>query len=105
MLEASTLISIRGRKRGEKLVGDFQTKEAALETDQWEIGDWIVQGVNKFEKQKGKQQVYDGGNANHGVRPRVPANCRLGCEAFPGSSLRKESTLKWSHFKEMAYLT
>ena len=23
---------------------------------------------------------------------------------FPDSSLRKESTLKWSHFKEMAYL-
>lgn len=89
--------------KGEKLVDDFRKRDAALEMDQWEIGDWIVQGVNKFEKQKGKQ-VYDEAERITGFDREYLQTVVWVVRRFPDSSLRKESTLKWSHFKEMAYL-
>ena len=89
-------------EKGEKLVGDFRTKDAALEMDQWKIGDWIVQGVDndKFEK----QQVYDKAMRITGFDREYLQTVVWVVRRFPNSSLRKESTLKWSHFKEMAYL-
>ena len=89
-------------ERGEKLVGDFQKRDAALEMNQWDIGDWIVQGVDKFEEQKGKQ-VYDEAMRVTGFDREYLQTVVWVVRRFP-SSLRKESTLKWSHFKEMAYL-
>ena len=59
--------------RGEKLVGDFRKRDAALEMNQWDIGDWIVQGVNKFEEQKGKQ-VYDEASES---RDSTASTCKL----------------------------
>jgi hypothetical protein len=92
------------KERGEELVGDFRTKDAALEMDQWKIGDWIVQGVDKFAEKKGKQQVYDEAMRITGFDREYLQTVVWVVRRFPVSSLRKESTLKWSHFKEMAYL-
>lgn len=92
------------KERGEKLVGDFQKQDAALDMDQWDIGDWIVQGVDKFAEQKGKKQVYDEAMRITGFDLGYLQTVVWVVRRFPDSSLRKESTLKWSHFKEMAYL-
>jgi hypothetical protein len=87
------------QKDGEGLIRSLRANEAALETNQWEIGDWIVEGVEQF----GKQKAYDAAEEITGFDRTYLQTVVWVVKRFD-SSLRKETKLKWSHFKELAYI-
>ncbi len=90
------------KEKGETLVNDFRKSEKTLETNQWAIGDWIVRGV---ENEKfGKEKAYDEAERITGFGREYLQTVVWVVNRFRDSSLRKDTRLKWSHFKELAYI-
>ncbi len=87
------------KEEGEALFQDFRTNEKNFETNQWEIGQWILDGVNEFSKQK----AYEAAHNITGFDREYLHTIVWVVKRFD-SSLRKETKLKWSHFKELAYI-
>jgi hypothetical protein len=88
------------QRQGEELVRLYQKTDAAFEAIQWHIGDWLVQGEKKFEK-----KAYAEAERITGWDRNYLYNVVWVVKRFAaGSSLRKETTLKWSHFKELAWI-
>jgi len=84
------------KRQGEDLVRSYEKTNASLEATQWDIGDWIVRG-EKFEK----KAYAEAERITGWDRPYLYTVVWV-VKRFPDSSLRKETTLKWSHFKELA---
>lgn len=89
----------RWKLQGESLVKGLRDNEERIETNQWEIGDWIVRGEGFGEKAYAEAERLTGFDRNYLY------NVVWVVKRFPlGSSLRKETDLKWSHFKELAWI-
>ena len=90
------------KEDGEALLCEFRNNERTLETNQWEIGDWLIKGVeNKKFVQK---EAYDAAEQITGYDRTYLQTVVWVVGRFRDPSLLKESTLKWSHFKELAYI-
>jgi hypothetical protein len=88
---------IEWKKQGEKLVHRLNAHEEGLELSQWRIGDWLVQGEKEFH-----EKTYEAAEAITGWSRGTLYNVVWAVGKFPTSSLRSETKLKWSHFKELA---
>jgi hypothetical protein len=88
------------KDEGVHLWAVFRGNEAGLETSQWDIGDWIVRGMEHFEREK----VYEQAEQIFKFDEEYLQTVVWVVKRFPDSSLRKETNLKWSHFKELAYI-
>jgi hypothetical protein len=86
-------------KMGEQIVRTYRTTDKALETCQWEIGDWLVTGETGFGK-----KAYDEAERITGFERASLYNIVWVVRKFPRvpNSLRSETNLTWSHFKELA---
>jgi hypothetical protein len=88
-------------QEGQDLFLRLQRTEAAHELSQWEIGDWLHKGVK--EKPRAEQgRAYDAAERITGWSRATLHNIVSVVGRFPTDSLRSETTLKWSHFKELA---
>lgn len=85
------------KQKGTELTSKYNETDAALETSQWLIGDWLLDG-ERFGKQKAYAEAAEitGWTIDH-LYTVVWVVKR-----FRDISLRKETKLKWSHFKELA---
>jgi len=78
------------------LVRELRATENNLEVKQWDIGDWILQGV-EFDK----KAAYAAAKKITGWSQGTLYNIVWVTRKFP-NSLRSETKLTWSHFKELA---
>ena len=85
------------KQNGKDLFRIYEKTGAALETNQWDLGDWIVKGETQF----GKMRAYDEAEQLTSW-PRSYLYTVVWVVKRLPVSLRKEATLKWSHFKELA---
>jgi|SRR5580704_13348170 hypothetical protein len=85
------------KRKGEDLFSRLQDTEKAHETSQWDIGEWLVKGEDNFGKKayEAAEQITDWAR---GTLYNVVSVVRR----FPDPSLRSETALTWSHFKELA---
>jgi hypothetical protein len=83
------------KEQGGNLVYSFKKAQNAVETGQWDIGDWLIQG-EKFGK-----KAYGEAERITGWQRGTLQNVVWVTKKFP-ISLRSETKLKWSHFKELA---
>jgi hypothetical protein len=66
----------------------------------WEIGDWLIEGLDDKEL---SSKAYEVAEQITGWQRETLYNVVWVVRRFPmSSSLRSETTLKWSHFKELA---
>lgn len=87
------------RRKGEELVRSLKTAKNAVEMNQWGIGDWLVRGEKDFGK-----KAYDEAEQITGLERESLYNIVWVVKKFP-ISLRSETGLKWSHFKELARIS
>jgi hypothetical protein len=85
------------KQEGADLVRSFEDNKNAVETDQWAIGDWLLDGETKF----GEKAYAEAEQITGWVRGHL-YNVVWVTRRFPTPSLRSETGLKWSHFKELA---
>jgi hypothetical protein len=86
------------KRKGEGLFRRHQDALAAHETSQWDVGDWLVEGEDDFGK-----KAYEAAEEVTGWKRGTLYNVVFVVRRFPAnSSLRSETRLKWSHFKELA---
>jgi hypothetical protein len=90
------------KEEGKDLVRQIRTSETKHEMDQWEIGEWIIRGVEN--KEFNKNQAYKAAKEITDFDEEYLQTVVWVVRRFPDTSLRKETTLKWSHFKELAYI-
>src|SRR5712671_1261351 len=89
------------KNEGVQLWSEFCGNEKRVESSQWDIGDWILRGMEHFEKEK----VYEEAERIFKFDREYLQTVVWVVKRFPAdSSLRKETNLKWSHFKELAYI-
>src|SRR5215471_15486489 len=84
---------------GERLVGKLNSSKDAYENSQWAVGDWLVDGEKKFG-----EKAYKTAEEITGWKRGTLYNIVWVVKSFPTPSLRSETDLKWSHFKELAEL-
>jgi hypothetical protein len=85
-------------ERGRELQARLNETNATAEGYQWKLGDWLLKG----EKDFGEKKAYDEAEQLTGETRNYLYNVVWVVNRFPNSSLRKETILKWSHFKELA---
>jgi hypothetical protein len=85
------------KERGIGLLRNLQAIHARLEIDQWAIGDWLVDGEDQFG-----EKAYDEAEEITGFTRGSLYNIVWVTRRFADTSLRSETGLKWSHFKELA---
>src|SRR2546428_678779 len=83
------------KENGARHFHNLQMTEKTLETNRWEIGDWLVQGEGEFGK-----KAYEEAQRISGWERESLYNVVWVVKKFPTISLRSETGLKWSHFKE-----
>jgi hypothetical protein len=88
---------IEWKKKLEKLVYRLNAHEKGLEASQWRIGDWLLQGEKDFD-----EKAYDAAETITGWSRGTLYNIVWVVGKFPTLSLRSETKLQWSHFKELA---
>jgi hypothetical protein len=88
------------KRRGVDLLVNLQATHARLEGDQWAIGDWLVEGADQFKEKAYDEAVKITGFTRGSLYTIVWVTRR-----FSDISLRSETELKWSHFKELARIT
>jgi hypothetical protein len=88
------------KREGEELFRGCEKAGASFEAIQWRIGDWLLSG-----EQFGKPKAYAEAQRITRWDLNYLYTVVWVVNRFPnGSSLRKETTLKWSHFKELAWI-
>jgi hypothetical protein len=87
------------KQKGEELFITLQLKEDEYETSQWVIGDWLLKGK---ETLKFGKKAYDVAEQITGWKRGNLYNVVSVVRRFQDPSLRSETKLKWSHFKELA---
>jgi len=85
------------KKDGSRRFHSLQTTAKALETDRWAIGDWLIEGEEEFGK-----KAYEEAEQITGWERGTLYNVVWVVRRFRTLSLRSETGLKWSHFKELA---
>jgi hypothetical protein len=86
------------KRNGEALFRRLEATEEAHETSQWAIGDWLVKGEKNF----GETKAYATAEQITGWVRGTLYNVVSVVRRFPTPSLRSETKLRWSHFKELA---
>ena len=87
------------RQKGEELFITLQLKEDAYETSQWDIGDWLLKGEDTLKFGK---KAYEAAQQITGWERGTLYNVVSVVRRFQDPSLRSETVLRWSHFKELA---
>lgn len=85
------------KQAGADLVRNLEENKNAVETDRWAIGEWLLDGESEF----GEKAYAEAEQITGWVRGHL-YNVVWVTRRFPTSSLRSETGLKWSHFKELA---
>jgi len=85
------------KAKGENLFRRLQATASSLETNRWDIGDWLIKGQSEFG-----EKAYETAERITGWERSSLYNIVWVVGRFPTSSLRSETGLKWSHFKELA---
>jgi hypothetical protein len=84
------------KKEGAALLRNLHQTQSNFEIDRWAIGDWLVAGEDQFgDKAYGEAEQITGWERGSLY------NIVWVTRQFP-ISLRSETGLKWSHFKELA---
>jgi len=85
------------KQKGEDLFITLQLKEDEYETSQWDIGDWLLKGKETFG-----EMAYEAAKQITRWEKGTLYNVVSVVRRFRDPSLRSETKLKWSHFKELA---
>jgi len=86
------------KRDGADRVRRFKAAESASEMGVWEIGDWLIEGLD--DKEFGTK-AYEEAEQITGWQRETLYTVVWVVRKFP-PSLRSETALKWSHFKELA---
>jgi hypothetical protein len=99
--ESSQLINLPSdleswKERGAGLMRSLQEVKNSFEMNRWDLGDWLVDGEDQFG-----EMAYSEAEQLTGWERGSLYNIVWVVRRFP-ISLRSETGLKWSHFKELA---
>jgi hypothetical protein len=86
--------------QGHDIFSRLRDTEQAYEQSQWEIGEWLVAGLDEFEFDE--KASYKTAKEITGWEYGTLRNVVWIVRRFPNLSLRSDTVLKWSHFKELA---
>lgn len=84
-------------KEGYAKFARFQETEEAHEQSQWAVGKWLVEGLDAFD-----EKAYKTAKEITGWELGSLRNIVWVVRRFLDASLRSDTVLKWSHFKELA---
>ena len=90
------------KQEGEALIHQLRAGKAKLEMNQWDIGDWIVRGIEN--EQFNKKEAYNEAKRITGFDREYWRTVVWVVNRLRGCSLRIDTALKWSHVKELAYI-
>jgi hypothetical protein len=88
------------KKDGEKRLRNLAAAKDAHERSQWEVGDWLFDGEKRFG-----EKAYEAAEELTGWTRGTLYNVVWVVGRFQDPSLRSETRLKWSHFKELARIS